>query len=65
MMLVQTREVILGLFQKHKSIKKKQVVDNLSAVGVTLTDKALTATLKVCVCVCVWVGGCGWVSECV
>lgn len=48
-MLVQTREVILGLFQKQKSVKKKQAVDSLSAVGVTVTDKDVTAALKVCV----------------
>ncbi len=46
--ILQVREIILGLFQqKHKSVKKKQIVESLKAEGVTLADKILTAALKV------------------
>ncbi len=55
---MQVREVILSLLQKHKSVKRKAIVECLHAEGVSMTDKALTSALKVthpsvCVCVCV------------
>ncbi len=53
---MQVREVILSLLQKHKSVKRKAIVECLHAEGVSMTDKALTSALKVTrLCMCVYI----------
>ncbi|XP_064406985.1 DNA-directed RNA polymerase III subunit RPC5-like [Halichondria panicea] len=42
----KVREVILSLLQKHKSVKRKAIVECLKAEGVSMADKALTSALK-------------------
>ena len=43
----QCREAILTLFQTHKSLKKKQLMEELSGRGLTSDIKNVSALLKV------------------
>ena len=46
--ILQCREATLILFQSHKSLKKKQLLDELSGRGLTNDIKQVSAILKVC-----------------
>lgn len=46
---IQYRKVILQLFQTSKSVQKKQVLDEISKLGIPPDQKVLASALKVSV----------------